>query len=80
MGALLFGLVGVAMGLFCMAISGPLAKLVTNLNIFIHQDADVLEAYRSMKLRRIRVVAKTFMVIGGVFAVARLIGWGFGVR
>lgn len=80
MGALLFGLVAVTMGLFCMAISGPLAKLATNWNIFIHQDADVLEAYRSMKLRRIRLVAKSFMVLGGVFVVAGLVGWIFGVR
>ncbi|MEV8040082.1 hypothetical protein [Arthrobacter sp. NPDC080082] len=80
MEALLFGLVGLAMGLFCLAISGPLAKLATNWNIFIRQDADVLEAYRSMKLRKIRLVAKSFMVLGGVFVIAGLIGWSLGNR
>lgn len=80
MSALLFGLVAVLMGLFGLAISSPLAKLVTNWNLFIRQEPDVLDAYRSMKLHRIRLVAKGFIVLGGVFVVAGLIAWSLGVR
>lgn len=80
MAALLFGLAVVMMGLFCLAVSSPLAKLMTNWNIFIQQDADILEAYKSMQLRRIRLGAKSFMLLGGVVVVAGLIGWSLEAR
>ncbi|MCB5276010.1 hypothetical protein BJG92_03565 [Arthrobacter sp. SO5] len=78
MSALVFGLVVLLGGLFCLAISNPLAKLVTNWNLFIHQDADVLEAYRSMKRREIRLIAKVFLVLGGCLIIGGLIGWSLG--
>lgn len=78
MSALMFGLVVLLGGLFCLAISKPLAKLVTNGNLFIHQDPDLLEAYRNKKNRGIRRVAKAFLVAGGVFIVVGLIGLSTG--
>jgi hypothetical protein len=80
MSALVFGLVVLFGGLFCLAISNPLAKLVTNWNLFIHQDPDVLEAYRSKKRRGIRLVAKAFLISGGVLIIGGLIGWGLGAQ
>lgn len=77
---LLFGLLVLLMGLFFWAISNPLAKLATNWNLFIKQDPDVLAAYRSMKLGRIRMLAKATQILGGVFVVGGLIGWGLGAR
>ena len=79
MAALMFGLVVLLGGLFCLAISKPLAKLVTNGNLFIHQDPDVLEGYRSRKNRGIRRVAKVFLVAGGIFIVVGFIGLSLGV-
>lgn len=78
MSALVMGLVVLLMGLFGLAISGPLARLVTNLNLFIHQDPDVLEAYRSMKRREVRLIAKVFLVLGGGLIIGGLIGWSLG--
>jgi hypothetical protein len=77
--ALLFGLVLVLAGLVFLAISNPLAKLATSWNLFIDQDPDVLEAYRSMKLQRIRVLAKGTLVLGAVIFAAGLIGWAPGL-
>ena len=78
MSALVFGLVILLGGLFGLAISNPLAKLVTNWNLFIHQDSDVLEAYRSRKRREIRLIAKVFLVLGGGIIIGGLIGWSLG--
>lgn len=78
MSAIWFGLVGLLMGLFILAISGPLAKLATNWNLFIHQDLEVLEAYRSQKRREVRLVATLFLVVGGGAIIAGLIGWSLG--
>jgi hypothetical protein len=78
MSALVFGLVVLLGGLFCLAISNPLAKLATNWNLVIHQDADVLEAYRSTKRREIRRIAKGFLVLGGCLIIGGLIGWSLG--
>lgn len=78
MSAIWFGLVGLLMGLFILAISGPLANLATKWNLFIRQDADVLEAYRSQKRRGVRLVATLFLVVGGGAIIAGLIGWSLG--
>lgn len=78
MSALVFGVAVLLGGLFCLAISNPLAKLVTNWNLFILQDSDVLEAYRSRKRREIRLVATVFLVLGGGFIIGGLIGWSLG--
>ena len=78
MSAIVFGLVVLLGGLLCLAISNPLAKLATNWNLFIHQDSEVLEAYRSNKRRKIRRVAKVFFVVGGGCIIGGLIGWSLG--
>ena len=70
MSAIVFGLVVLLGGLLCLAISNPLAKLATNWNLFIHQDSEVLEAYRSNKRRKTRLVAKVFLVVGGGYTIA----------
>lgn len=78
MSALVFGLVVLLGGLFCLAISNPLAKLVTNWTLFIRQDPEVLEAHRGGKRREIRLVAKAFLVLGGGLIIGGLIGWSLG--
>ncbi|MDQ0822303.1 hypothetical protein QFZ69_004619 [Arthrobacter sp. V1I7] len=74
MSALVFGVVVMLGGLFVLAISNPLAKLVTNWNLFIHQDPGVLEAYRSRKRRGIRLVAKVFLVWEAALLSGALLG------
>ena len=80
MWALLFGLVVVIFGLFCWVLSNPLAKLATNWNLFIQQDPDTMEAYRTRKFRKLRMMATGHLILGGVLVVAGLIGWSLGAR
>lgn len=75
MPALLFGLVVLLGGILSLAVANPLARLVTNWNLFIREDPDVMEAYRQRKLRGIRMVAKVFLIVGGLFIVGGLIAW-----
>lgn len=65
-------------GRLFLAISNLLAKLVTNWSLFIDQEADVLEAYGSRKLREIRLVATVFLVVGGGLIIGGLVGWSLG--
>jgi hypothetical protein len=78
MSALLFGLVVLLGGLLGLAISNPLANLVTNWNLVIHQDRDVLEIYRHKKRRGIRLVAKLFLTAGGLLTIGGLVAWSLG--
>ncbi|MGX5715514.1 hypothetical protein [Arthrobacter sp. MAHUQ-56] len=80
MPALLFGLVVLLGGLLSLAVASPLARLVTNWNLFIRQDSDVMEAYRQKKRRGIRAVATVFLVVGGLFIIGGLIEWSLETR
>jgi hypothetical protein len=58
--------------LFVWIISGPLSRLVTNMNIFLREDdLEGLEAYRNKKRRGIRLMAKAWVVVA-IFCIV----WG----
>jgi hypothetical protein len=73
MPAMGFGLVVLLMGLFALAISGPLSKLVTNWNLFLREEN--MDAYRSKKRRGIRILAKVWIALGICLIVVGFIAW-----
>jgi hypothetical protein len=73
MPAMGFGLLVVLMGLFTLAISGPLSKLVTNWNLFLREEN--MDAYRSKKRRGIRILAKVWIALGICLIVEGFIAW-----
>lgn len=76
MPAMVMGLAFVLLGLFGLAVSGPLSKWVTNWNLFLREEH--MDAYRSKKRRDIRRMAKVEIVLGGCLIVGGLIAWVVG--
>jgi uncharacterized membrane protein len=76
MPAMGFGLVALLMGLFTLAISGPLSKLATNWNLFLREEN--VDAYRTKKHRGIRILAKVWIALGICLIVVGFFAWVVG--
>ena len=70
---LLAGSLLVLMGMFALAMSGPLSKWATNWNLFLRTED--MDTYRTRKRHRIRLWAKFFLVAGIVLILVGFIGW-----
>ncbi|ALV41187.1 hypothetical protein AU252_08510 [Pseudarthrobacter sulfonivorans] len=71
--ALLAGSLLVLMGMFALAMSGPLSSWATNWNLFLRTED--MATYRTKKRRRIRLYAKIFLAAGVVAILGGFIGW-----
>jgi hypothetical protein len=72
-GVFIFGFVGIAAGLFCWLISGPLSRFATNSHAYMHPDSDK-QSYQRRNIMGIRIVGSLMGLVGIAAVVVGLLG------
>jgi hypothetical protein len=72
-GVFIFGFVGIAAGIFCWLISGPLSRFATNSHVYLRPDSDKA-SYQRRNVTRIRIIGSLMGLVGIVAVVIGLLG------